>query len=381
MISVGIPILSGSGWLGGINYFKALAHALNTVKSQDVHVTYLTNDSSFFDSFASDFVSICEEKSFYSRNFFWRVANRLVSTNIPLARNVNKNKFDIVTHFRIGRFSGVPEVLWVPDFQHKYYPELFTDEEISHRDRMIYRSREEGVIFFSSYSAEADFRKFYPRLGFVKSHVLHFAPFLEMKDADTYFVRDKFNIESDFFYLPNQFWKHKNHKLVLEALATLPDNYVVVCTGKMEDYRGNKHISDLVEMVSDLSLGRRFIMLGMVSREDVNALLDQCLAVINPSLFEGWSTTVEEAKYSGKRLVLSDIPVHREQNPEDSLFFSPANPNELAGCMKIIFEEYDPTREQSRRIKSKAQYPSAIVNFANNYIRIVKSCVEEISNE
>jgi glycosyltransferase involved in cell wall biosynthesis len=36
-------------------------------------------------------------------------------------------------------------------------------------------------------------------------------------------------------------------------------------------------------------------------------------ALINPSLFEGWSTTVEEAKSTGTPMILSDLGVHREQ--------------------------------------------------------------------
>jgi glycosyltransferase involved in cell wall biosynthesis len=43
---------------------------------------------------------------------------------------------------------------------------------------------------------------------------------------------------------------------------------------------------------------------------------------INPSLFEGWSTTVEEAKALGKFIILSDIKVHREQNPKDAVYFN-----------------------------------------------------------
>lgn len=38
-------------------------------------------------------------------------------------------------------------------------------------------------------------------------------------------------------------------------------------------------------------------------------------ALLNPSRFEGWSTTVEEAKAAGTPMILSDIPVHREQAP------------------------------------------------------------------
>lgn len=55
---------------------------------------------------------------------------------------------------------------------------------------------------------------------------------------------------------------------------------------------------------------------GGVAYADVYALMRFSVRVINPSLFEGWSSAVEECKSVGKRLVLSGIPVHREQAAE-----------------------------------------------------------------
>jgi glycosyltransferase involved in cell wall biosynthesis len=60
--------------------------------------------------------------------------------------------------------------------------------------------------------------------------------------------------------------------------------------------------------------------------------------MINPSYFEGWSTTVEEGKSFSKRLILSDINVHREQSP-NSLFFNPNSPEELANCIEKEWSE------------------------------------------
>ena len=61
----------------------------------------------------------------------------------------------------------------------------------------------------------------------------------------------------------------------------------------------------------------------MLPRAHVFRLMRQSLAVLQPSLFEGWSTSVEEAKSVGKRMILLDIPVHREQDPPRALFFDP----------------------------------------------------------
>ena len=61
-------------------------------------------------------------------------------------------------------------------------------------------------------------------------------------------------------------------------------------------------------------------LLGLVDYEDVFALIKFSKAVINPSLFEGWSSTVEECKSVGKNMILSDLGVHKEQYPEATFF-------------------------------------------------------------
>ncbi len=68
----------------------------------------------------------------------------------------------------------------------------------------------------------------------------------------------------------------------------------------------------------------------MVSYSDVIALMRGAKAVLNPSLFEGWSTTVEEARALGVPLILSDIAVHREQMGNKAHYFHPDSPKELA---------------------------------------------------
>ena len=59
----------------------------------------------------------------------------------------------------------------------------------------------------------------------------------------------------------------------------------------------------------------------MIPLAHVYALLRACTALLNPSAFEGWSTTVEEAKSFGVPMMLSDIGVHREQTGGAARYF------------------------------------------------------------
>lgn len=377
MINVGIPVATGNGWLGGLNYFKSLAYALNQSGIRDLRLTLLTNDVAALDDCAGDCVAVKETASVFSSNKLVRAVNMLLRRNIPLSFYALKYKLDIVTHYRSNSIAGVPVLFWMPDFQHKYLPEFFSASDYAARDEAVRSSNALGEILFSSVAAQTDFRTFYPDLAAVRSHVLHFAPLIgAAKGAEPAVdLAQKYGLARRFFYLPNQFWKHKNHQIVAEALLTLPDDYVVVCTGGMDDFRDASHVEQFKAFILNNGLVERFIMLGLVPRTDVYALLKQCVAVINPSFFEGWSTTVEEAKYSGKRLILSDIPVHREQNPDQGLFFSPTRADELASCMKVVVSEFDTEVEAGRKARADLAYPQAVKKFANDYVQIVKSCV------
>ena len=52
--------------------------------------------------------------------------------------------------------------------------------------------------------------------------------------------------------------------------------------------------------------------------------------IVQPSLCEGWGTVLEDAKVLDKSVLLSDIPVHREQKNEKCILFDPHRPEELA---------------------------------------------------
>jgi glycosyltransferase involved in cell wall biosynthesis len=118
-------------------------------------------------------------------------------------------------------------------------------------------------------------------------------------------------------FLPNQYWQHKNHHVVAQALRLLRDEGrpapLILSTGKTEDPRTPAYFTEFEAMVRAQGLAADYRILGVIPRHDMLVLLAHSMAVLNPSRFEGWSTTVEEAKALGKPLLVSDIAVHREQ--------------------------------------------------------------------
>jgi glycosyltransferase involved in cell wall biosynthesis len=164
-----------------------------------------------------------------------------------------------------------------------------------------------------------------------------FAGLPDVSDYDgARWIAEEYKLPEHFFYLPNQFWKHKNHRVVIEALHLLKQQgheIIVAATGKPDDYWHRDHYEMLRSLVASYGLEDNFRFLGMVPRQHVFALMRTCAALVNPSLFEGWSSTVEEAKSLGVPMLLSNLGVHVEQAEESAQYFAPHAPDQLAALM------------------------------------------------
>ena len=229
---------------------------------------------------------------------------------------------------------------WIPDFQHFHLPEMYTAAELARRNNSYTKLAEScDVVVLSSYDALVDFRSFAPQCA-AKGRVLHFVaqPSAHATgNVSRLDMENKYGFSGKFFCLPNQFWKHKNHRTVFESvniLAQRGERILVLCTGHMEDHRNRDHVASLIEFVKKNKLDEMVRFLGLIDAADLTWLMRNSIAVINPSLFEGWSTTVEESKSIGKGMVLSDLRVHREQDPPGSVYFDPDSPESLADILR-----------------------------------------------
>ncbi|HNP48700.1 MAG TPA: glycosyltransferase, partial [Bacteroidia bacterium] len=147
---------------------------------------------------------------------------------------------------------------------------------------------------------------------------------------------------------------------------------VIVCTGNPTDYRNPEYSRELQKKIEEWKLKDQLFILGLVDHNDVLLLIRQSIALINPSFFEGWSTTVEECKSIGKRAILSDLEVHKEQNPPESDYFNPKDAKALAEILKKRWFELQPGPDKELELKAKNSLHDRMVNYANNFVSIVK---------
>ncbi|MBN1005320.1 glycosyltransferase [Amphritea pacifica] len=322
-------------WMGGANYYKNLFYAIVNNDSKSLYQIYAfvgtKTCADLIDSCYKDSVVI--RSSLFDRKSILWVISKLsclfFKYDIVLHYLMRKYSIDIVSHSCPYLPSGVKKIGWIPDFQHVHLPYLFSKSERKKRDvffkDIIKRS---DAVLLSSNDALADYMNFSDYFFYEKSKVLRFVSqvgdgYFALNELDKNNLFEKYSINDEYYYIPNQFWKHKNHIVLFEAVKKLKEKGVsvqIVCSGHEYDPRFPGLYQEYNEFISSNDLNDEIKLIGGIPYSDVLALIKFSKAVINPSLFEGWSSTVEECKSAGKPMILSNIAVHIEQCPEAKFF-------------------------------------------------------------
>ena len=231
-------------------------------------------------------------------------------------------------------FRGVQ---WVPDFQEHRFPEHFPPQELTARlERNARWFSSHRHVMVSSQDVAQDLARHYGQYA-NRVHVVRFAAFPPAQGVATNLagLRDRYGLPERYFLCANQFWRHKNHALVLRALAEAgPEVPPVVFTGLEEDYRDPAHGPSVRRLAAELGVEDRARFLGFIPRTDQLGLMAGAIALIQPSLCEGWSTSNEDAKSLGRHVLASDIAVHREQLVAGADFFGGEDAQALATLLK-----------------------------------------------
>ncbi len=383
-INIIIPVIGNAHWIGGLTYQENLIEALGTIP--ELCIT-LTNEL--------DIIDLPQKKQAEPARLIFK-AKKMVNGMVNRFSSWSKNYDSGLQHKLEGYLNGVTNAVfslneahlrgknnilklyWIPDFQQMHLKHFFTNEDLAVRNARYREGCElADIIIVSSENARRDLMEFVPKYA-KKCRVSRFVsniPFY-IWDANPMVTVSRYSLPEKFFYLPNQFWKHKNHIVVFKALEILRRENVfpnLVCTGNPNDHRDPEYYKNLMKQADHLGIKNQIRFLGMVPFEDVLILIRQSIAVINPSLFEGWSTTVEEAKSIGKQIILSDLDVHREQSPPGATYFQSEDATALAAILKSKWNELKPGPDETMEKEARRKLPFRMNEYASSFVNIISS--------
>ena len=369
-------------WLGGKNYFSSLFSALQLTGASDVTVVLVTGRKTVT-SLPEQFPQLEVERTALldRRSPAWVVRQlarlpRGLTTDPLLDRLLKRLRIDVLSHSgAVGKGTGIKAIGWLPDFQFLHFPDHWTPKQLADIRRVYGTAcRDCDALIVSSRDALRDLAAFAPG-STVPRHVLHFTPvpFDHAQLRPKAELIAQYGIPEVYFHIPNQFWAHKNHRIVVEAIALARQegaDVTVVCTGNPVDLRRPEYFESLMARCREAGVEANFRVLGIVPYADMQALMAHSRAVINPSRFEGWSTSVEESKALGKRVLLSDIPVHREQAPPRCGYFAPDDAAALKSLMlECLAMDDTPVPPGEQALKNA----NAMRAFGQRYLDLVRA--------
>jgi glycosyltransferase involved in cell wall biosynthesis len=156
------------------------------------------------------------------------------------------------------------------------------------------------------------------------------SPFLNQTgDSNNNAILRKYRLIPGYFFYPAQFWAHKNHIRILQALVILKNKGFfpnVVFSGN--DHGNRVHIEHFVK---ENDLMSQVNILGFVDKNDMWGLYENAMAVVMPTYFGPTNIPPIEAWVVGKPVIYSE---HLSEQVEDAaLLIDPDDANGLANAM------------------------------------------------
>ena len=218
------------GWLGGVNGIANLLRALSTLPDPRVQPVLIANPNTPAQLFEGlpdvEILRTCLVDAGNRLHLARRISKRAIGRDPLMERWLQSKKIDVLSHCEsLGPKSAIPTIGQIADFGYKYFPKLYADAAWRRMDAGTARICDQhAVIMMPSRAVVDDYRKFFPDAR-AKGVYLHQIPSAPPHGAapDSATLRRRYPIRERIFYTPNQFWVHKNHSVIIDALALLAE--------------------------------------------------------------------------------------------------------------------------------------------------------------
>jgi glycosyltransferase involved in cell wall biosynthesis len=271
--------------------------------------------------------------------------------------------------------QDIPLVSIIYDLQYHYYPQFFSDAEARGRDQtfQLAARRSSRLACISDYVRRTVLE--YGNLAPQKVRTVHICLPERLSvpsDAEIDTVLTRLGlIRQQYLIFPANFWPHKNHGVLLTAFALFakahPESGLkLVLTGADTGLA-----QELRQAAASMGLADRVVFTGYVSDDDLAALTAAALALIFPSLFEGYGMPVAEAMSMGVPVLCSDVTSLPEVGGDAVLYFDPRKPEDVAACIARIATEQNLAADLAARGRVRAASLGGPQDMAQAYLDLL----------
>ena len=246
--------------------------------------------------------------------------------------------------------TKIKSVVTIHDLIFERYPEQFSNIDVKiYRKKFMYACRYADNIIAISKQTKNDIVDLY-KIPDEKIEVCYqscndiFRQIIS--DEEKMRVKQIYNLPDEFFLYVGSVIERKNLLTIVKAMHQLKGKLdiplVVIGNGKkykteVKDFLKKNNLQNKVVFLSEKTDINS--LPGFTSSADFPAIYQQAVAMIYPSVFEGFGIPVLEALCSGLPVITSNVSSLPEAGGDAAYYVNPHSPEEIAGAMQNIYSD------------------------------------------
>lgn len=250
--------------------------------------------------------------------------------------------------------AGIPYVMAIHDLQHRLqpeFPEVSANGEWESREYYLRNgARNATLVLADSEVGKEDILNFYGPYGVTPDQV-KILPYLpasclavDISEREQQQVQMRYGLPDRYLFYPAQFWPHKNHGRIVQALGLLEQEHrlkitVVFCGSHVGEIR-KRELHQVMSLSRQLGIENQLHYLGYVPDKDMSAIYARAAALVMPTFFGPTNIPILEAWAFGCPVLTSDIRGIREQVGDAAVLINPRSVEAIAdGIYRIWTDE------------------------------------------
>ncbi len=347
------------------HYSRTLIHSLATNFQQHQYFLFNPKPSNLFHLNNLQNVKEILPQSFLSKKFssVWRsnwIKQDLKNLHIDLYHGLS-HEIPLNIHR-----TGIKSVVTIHDLIHERFPDQYKliDRKIytkkfryacEHADKVIAISQQTKQDIIEFYQTPADKIE-------VCYQSCNPAFTVEVSADEKKRIKQQYQLPDQYFLYVGSIIERKNLLSICKAMYLICKEVdiplVVIGNGgeykqKVKDYISEHGIEKRVLFLSDTSAAKASV--SFQSAVDFPAIYQQAIAMIYPSVYEGFGIPVLEALWSRIPVITSNVSCLPEAGGEGAFYVDPTNPMEIAQQMKRILSDQDFVQQQLEKSRLHTQ--------------------------
>ena len=258
--------------------------------------------------------------------------------------------------------AGIPYMTAVHDLQHRLnprFPEVSANGQWERREHLLRNTCRFAVrVLADSEVGREDILTAYGPAGVTEEQVkvLPFVPppyMAKPKPEEQRAFRARVGLPDEYLFYPAQFWPHKNHVNLIEALGLLREasgwRIPIVFSGSYSGKIRGEVFRTVKTRSRELGIESEVHCIGYLSDAEMPAAYAGATALVMPTFFGPTNIPVLEAWQLDCPVVTSDIRGVREQVGDAALLVDPESPEAIAEGIAVVWTDRSARKQLIQR--------------------------------